>query len=151
APGAPSTPVATPGSEARYEVLGELGRGGMGVVLRAKDTRLGRVVALKRLPENLRSNATAVQLFLREARAAAALSHPNIVTLFDADQQADGTPYLTMELLEGFPLDRVLQRRGKLSVRDTLRLGVQIAKGLQFAHEKGIVHRDVKTANVFFT
>jgi len=151
APLAASAPVATPGSEARYEVLGELGRGGMGVVLRAKDTRLGRVVALKRLPENLRSNATAVQLFLREARAAAALSHPNIVTLFDADQQADGTPYLTMELLEGFPLDRVLQRRGKLSVRDTLRLGVQIAKGLQFAHEKGIVHRDVKTANVFFT
>jgi len=109
------------------------------------------VVALKRLPENLKSNATAVQLFLREARAAAALSHPNIVTLFDADQQADGTYYLTMELLEGFPLDHVLKKRGKLTARDTLRLGVQIAKGLQFAHEKGIVHRDIKTANLFFT
>jgi len=137
--------------ESRYEVLGELGRGGMGVVLRARDKRLGRIVALKRLPENLKTNATAVQLFLREARAAAALSHPNIVTLFDADQQPDGTYYLTMELLEGFALDSVVKKRGRLSVRDTLRIGVQIAKGLQFAHEKGIVHRDVKTANLFFT
>jgi eukaryotic-like serine/threonine-protein kinase len=108
-------------------------------------------VALKRLPENLKNNATAVQLFLREARAAAALSHPNIVTLFDADQHPDGTYYLTMELLEGFALDSVVKKRGRLSVRDTLRIGVQIAKGLQFAHEKGIVHRDVKTANLFFT
>jgi tRNA A-37 threonylcarbamoyl transferase component Bud32 len=137
--------------ESRYEVLGELGRGGMGVVLRARDKRLGRIVALKRLPENLKTNATAVQLFLREARAAAALSHPNIVTLFDADQQPDGTYYLTMELLEGFALDSVVKKRGRLSVRDMLRIGVQIAKGLQFAHEKGIVHRDVKTANLFFT
>ncbi len=137
--------------EERYEVLGELGRGGMGVVLRARDKRLGRMVALKRLPENLQSNPTAVQLFLREARAAASLSHPNIVTLFDADQQPDGTYYLTMELLEGFPLDGVVKKRGRLSVRDTLRIGVQIAKGLQFAHENGVVHRDIKTANLFFT
>ncbi|MEN8160292.1 MAG: protein kinase, partial [Myxococcota bacterium] len=140
-----------PGHEDRYEVLGELGRGGMGVVLRARDRRLGRMVALKRLPENLKSNPTAVSLFLREARAAASLSHPNIVTLFDADQQGDGTYYLTMELLEGFPLDGVVKKRGRLSVRDTLRLGAQIAKGLQFAHENGVVHRDIKTANLFFT
>jgi serine/threonine-protein kinase len=92
-----------------------------------------------------------VQLFLREARAAAALSHPNIVTLFDADQEADGSYYLTMELLEGFGLDSVLQKRGKLTPRDAVRIGVQIAKGLQFAHEKGVVHRDIKTANLFFT
>jgi tetratricopeptide (TPR) repeat protein len=144
-----SAPTST--REWRYEVLGELGHGGMGVVLRARDKRLGRIVALKRLPENLRSNATAVELFLREARAAAALSHPNIVTLFDADQQPDGTYYLTMELLEGFGLDSVVKKRGRLSVRDTLRIAVQIAKGLQFAHEKGIVHRDIKTANLFFT
>jgi serine/threonine-protein kinase len=137
--------------ESRYEVLGELGRGGMGVVLRARDKRLGRIVALKRLPDNLKNNATAVQLFLREARAAAALSHPNIVTLFDADQQPDGSYYLTMELLDGFGLDSVVRKRGRLSVRDTLRIAVQIAKGLQFAHEKGIVHRDIKTANLFFT
>jgi tRNA A-37 threonylcarbamoyl transferase component Bud32 len=140
-----------PKLESRYEILGEIGRGGMGVVLKARDTRLGRVVALKRMPDNLKSNPTAVQLFLREARAAAALSHPNIVTLFDADQEADGSYYLTMELLEGFALDSVLQKRGKLTPRDAVRIGVQIAKGLQFAHEKGVVHRDIKTANLFFT
>ncbi len=148
---APAAAAPAPARETRYELLSELGRGGMGVVWKARDTRLGRVVALKRLPENLKTHATAVQLFLREARAAAALSHPNIVTLFDADQHADGTYYLTMELLEGFGLDSLLKKRGRLSARDTLRLAVQIAKGLQFAHEKGIVHRDIKTANLFFT
>jgi tRNA A-37 threonylcarbamoyl transferase component Bud32 len=143
--------VTQPARSSRYEILGEVGRGGMGVVLKARDTRLGRVVALKRMPENLKNNPTAVKLFLREARAAAALSHPNIVTLFDADQEADGSYYLTMELLEGFALDSVLEKRGKLSARDAVRVGVQIAKGLQFAHEKGVVHRDIKTANLFFT
>jgi len=149
---ATSSPAVTaPARESRYEILGEIGRGGMGVVWKARDKRLGRVVALKRMPENLKSNPTAVQLFLREARAAAALSHPNIVTLFDADQEADGSYYLTMELLEGFGLDSVLQKRGKLTPRDAVRIGIQIAKGLQFAHEKGVVHRDIKTANLFFT
>jgi serine/threonine-protein kinase len=103
------------------------------------------------MPDNLKSNPTAVQLFLREARAAAALSHPNIVTLFDAGQEADGSYYLTMELLEGFGLDKLLEKRGRLSPRDAVRIAVQIAKGLQFAHEKGVVHRDIKTANLFFT
>jgi serine/threonine-protein kinase len=147
---APTAPAAA-ASESRYEVVAEIGRGGMGVVVKARDTRLGRVVALKRMPENLKSNPTAVQLFLREARAAAALSHPNIVTLFDAGQELDGSYYLTMELLEGFGLDTLLKKRGRLSARDTVRIGVQIAKGLQFAHEKGVVHRDIKTANLFFT
>ena len=123
----------------------------MGIVFKARDTRLGRVVALKRLPDNLRDHPTAVQLFLREARAAAALNHPNIVTLFDADQSADGNYYITMEMLEGLPLDAVLERRGKLGPRDTLRLATQIATGLQFAHEKGVIHRDIKTSNLFFT
>jgi tRNA A-37 threonylcarbamoyl transferase component Bud32 len=138
------------GAESRYEILGELGRGGMGVVYQARDRRLGRVVALKQLPDNLRENPTAVQLFLREARAAAALNHPNIVTLFDADQE-DGNYYLTMEFLDGLPLDRILKKRGKLSLRDCARLGQQIATGLQYAHERHIVHRDVKTSNLFFT
>ena len=104
------------------------------------------------MPDNLKNNPTAVQLFLREARAAAALSHPNIVTLFDADQEADGSYYLTMELLEGFGLDSAAEEtRPALRARHAARIGVQIAKGLQFAHEKGIVHRDIKTANLFFT
>jgi tRNA A-37 threonylcarbamoyl transferase component Bud32/Tfp pilus assembly protein PilF len=146
----PTAAAASAPAEERYELLGELGRGGMGVVYQARDRRLGRVVALKRLPDNLRENPTAVQLFLREARAAAALNHPNIVTLFDADQE-DGNYYLTMEFLDGLPLDRILKKRGKLSLRDCARLGQQIATGLQFAHERHIVHRDVKTSNLFFT
>ena len=134
----------------RYELEEEIGRGGMGVVYRARDKRLGRIVALKQLPDNLRDHPTAVQLFLREARSAAALNHPNIVTLFDADQTEDDY-YLTMEYLEGMPLDRILRKRQKLAPRDVIRLGVQISRGLQYAHQSGIVHRDIKTSNLFFT
>ena len=124
----------------------------MGVVYQARDRRLGRSVALKRLPDNLRENPTAVQLFLREARAAAALNHPNIVTLFDADQDEDGNYYLTMEFLDGLPLDKILAKRGRLSARDAIApCGIQIATGLQYAHEQRIVHRDIKTSNLFFT
>jgi serine/threonine-protein kinase len=136
--------------ESRYEILGEIGRGGMGVVLKARDKRLGRIVALKRLPDNLRNHPTAVRLFLREARAAAALNHRNIVTLFDAGQEGDQY-FITMELLEGLPLHDVLTRRGKLSPRDAARLGAQACAGLEFAHAQGIVHRDIKTSNLFFT
>jgi tRNA A-37 threonylcarbamoyl transferase component Bud32/Tfp pilus assembly protein PilF len=144
-----ATAAAAP-AEDRYEILGELGRGGMGIVFKARDRRLGRVVALKRLPDNLRDHPTAVALFLREAQSAAALNHPNIVTIYDADQ-SDGNYYLTMEYLEGMPLDAILKKRGKLSPRDSVRMGIQISTGLQFAHERGIVHRDIKTANLFFT
>ena len=137
-------------AESRYELLGEIGRGGMGVVFKARDKRLGRIVALKRLPDNLRNHPTAVRLFLREARAAAALNHRNIVTLFDAGQEGDQY-FLTMELLEGFPLHDVLEKRGKLSPRDAARLGAQTAAGLEYAHAQGVVHRDIKTSNLFFT
>jgi len=137
-------------SEFRYEILGEVGRGGMGIVFKARDRRLGRVVALKRLPDNLRNHPKAINLFLREARAAAALNHPNIVTLFDAGREGD-TFYITMELLEGSPLQNILHKRGRLTPRDVARLGIQIANGLQYAHEQRIVHRDVKTGNIFFT
>jgi tetratricopeptide (TPR) repeat protein len=134
----------------RYEILEEIGRGGMGIVFKARDRRLGRVVALKRLPDNLRNHPKAINLFLREARAAAALNHPNIVTLFDADREGD-TFYITMELLEGSPLQNILRKRGKLTARDVARLGIPIANGLQYAHEQRIVHRDIKTGNIFFT
>ncbi|HTO08949.1 MAG TPA: protein kinase, partial [Myxococcota bacterium] len=137
-------------AESRYEIIEQIGRGGMGVVFRARDKRLGREVALKRLPDNLRDHPSAVQLFLREARAAAALNHPNIVTLFDADQE-DQQFFITMELLEGDPLHVILRRAGRLSARDSSRLGVQICAGLEYAHERRIVHRDIKTANLFFT
>jgi serine/threonine-protein kinase len=134
----------------RYEILEELGRGGMGVVFRARDRRLGREVALKRLPDHIRNHPKAIDLFLREARAAAALNHPNIVTLFDAAQERD-TLYITMELLRGSPLQKVLREKGRLSAGTVAKIGGQIAQGLQYAHEQGIVHRDIKTANIFFT
>ncbi len=145
-----ATKVAMRTQEDRYEILEEIGRGGMGVVYKARDRRLGRVVALKRLPENLKNHPTAVKLFLREARAAAALNHQNIVTLFDADQENDNY-YITMELLEGLPFDAILKKRRQLSARDVARLGMQVAAGLQYAHEQRIVHRDIKTANLYFT
>jgi serine/threonine protein kinase len=122
----------------------------MGVVYKARDKRLGRIVALKRLPENLKHHPQAVALFEREARAAAALNHRNIVTLFDAGQE-DGSYFLSMELLEGRPLHAILARAGRLRAGDVLRLGVQICAGLHFAHERRIVHRDIKCANLFFT
>jgi tetratricopeptide (TPR) repeat protein len=149
--GTPPIPGASVFSqEFRYEILEELGRGGMGIVFKARDRRLGRVVALKRLPDNLRNHPKAVELFLREARAAAALNHPNIVTLFDAGQDGE-TFYLTMELLEGMPLQRVVAQRGKLAPTNVAKLAGQVATGLEYAHEQGIVHRDIKTANLFFT
>ncbi len=134
----------------RYELLEEIGRGGMGVVFRARDKRLDRVVALKRLPENLRDHPKAIQLFLREAQASARLTHPNITTVYDADQE-DGVFFITMELLKGQPLNRILRQKKKLSSRDTARLGMQISDGLGYAHDQRIVHRDIKTANLFFT
>jgi tetratricopeptide (TPR) repeat protein len=145
-----SAPRTAARPESRYELLEELGRGGMGVVYKARDRRLGRIVALKRLPENLKNHPQAVALFEREARAAAALGHRNIVTLFDAGQE-DGTYFISMELLEGRPLNAILTRSGRLRAGDVLRLGVQICAGLHFAHERRIVHRDIKCANLFFT
>jgi tRNA A-37 threonylcarbamoyl transferase component Bud32 len=134
----------------RYEIVEEVGRGGMGVVFRARDRRLGREVALKRLPDNIRNHPKAIELFLREARAAAALNHPNIVTLFDAGQEGD-TFYITMELLCGAPLQKILREKGRLPAGAVAKIGGQVARGLQYAHEQGIVHRDIKTANLFFS
>jgi serine/threonine-protein kinase len=143
-------PGSTTALEGRYEILGQLGRGAMGIVYQARDRRLGRIVALKLLPDNLKEQPTAVRLFLREARAAAALNHGNIVTLFDADQE-DGVYYLTMEYMDGLALDSVLSKRGRLSVRDTLRIALQVSTGLEYAHSENIIHRDIKPANLFYT
>jgi tRNA A-37 threonylcarbamoyl transferase component Bud32 len=151
-PGASAALAATQafGAGFRYEILEEIGRGGMGIVFRARDRHLGREVALKRLPENLRTLPSAVKLFLREARAAASLNHPNIVTVHDAGQEGDSY-FITMELLAGSPLHKVLHQSGRLTARSTAQLGLQAANGLHYAHGQRIVHRDVKTANLFFT
>ncbi len=137
--------------DVRYDLIEEIGRGGMGVVYRARDTRLDRTVALKRLPEGLRRHhPRALQFFLREAQSAARLNHPNIVTLYDADQQ-DGQFFITMELLEGQPLQTILHERGQLSPSNVLGIARQTCRGLDYAHEQGVVHRDIKTANLFVT
>jgi Tol biopolymer transport system component/tRNA A-37 threonylcarbamoyl transferase component Bud32 len=132
-----------------YEVVGPLGAGGMGEVYRARDPKLSREVAIKVLPESLRERPEALERFEREARSVAALSHPNILAIFDlgADQ---GTTFAVMELLEGETL-RARLAHGALGVRKAVEIGAQIAVGLAAAHDKGVVHRDVKPENVFLT
>lgn len=134
----------------RYQLIERIGTGGMGVVFRALDRRLGREIALKRLPEAMADNPTAVELFLREARAAASLNHPNIVTLFDADEE-DGRYFITMELLTGATLNALKRRRGRFDGGDVARVGRQVCDGLEYAHQRRVVHRDVKPANLFLT
>ena len=132
-----------------YEVTDLVGAGGMGEVYRARDTRLGRDVAVKVLPEHVAHDREALARLDREARAVAALSHPHIAALFDIGE-TDGTHYLVMELLEGETLaDRL--RRGALPEKDALRIGAEIAEALAAAHAHGIVHRDVKPGNVMLT
>ncbi len=130
-----------------YEIQSPLGAGGMGEVYRARDTRLGRDVALKILPESFARESDRLHRFEQEARAVAALNHPNILAIFDTGQN-NGSPFLVSELLEGETLRSVLDR-GAIQQRKTIDYGVQIAQGLAAAHEKGIVHRDLKPENIF--
>lgn len=134
----------------RYEVLEEIARGGMGIVYKARDTVLGRIVAYKVLGENLRDNETAVKYFLREARAAAALSHPNIVTIFDAGEQ-DGDYYMAMEFVEGTTLKDLIRRTGALPDEQVRYILANSCRALHYAHSKGIIHRDIKSGNVMIT
>ena len=132
-----------------YEVKSMLGSGGMGEVYRARDLRLGRDVAIKVLPPLFSADSERLRRFEQEARAAAALSHPNILAVFQMGTY-EGAPYLVSELLEGETLREQI-RRGHQSVRKAVDYGVQIARGLAAAHEKGIVHRDLKPENLFVT
>ncbi len=132
-----------------YEILSPLGAGGMGEVFRARDIRLGRDVAVKVLPDHLASDPKALRRFETEAKAVAALSHPNILFLLDVGE-TNGTRYAVTELLEGETL-RALVARGRLPVKRALEIAHHVADALAAAHEKGIVHRDVKPENVFLT
>jgi Tol biopolymer transport system component len=132
-----------------YEVLGQLGAGGMGEVYRARDPRLGREVAIKVLPPSFSSDADRLRRFEQEARAAGVLNHPNITAVYDIGQHEEA-PYVVQELLEGETLRAVLAG-GKISPRKAVEYALQIARGLAAAHEKGIVHRDLKPENLFIT
>ena len=132
-----------------YEVLTPLGAGGMGEVYRVRDPRLSREVALKVLPSDLASDAGRLKRFEKEARAASALNHPNIVTIYEIGS-ADSVSYIAMELVEGKTL-RELLFAGPLPIKRVLQLSAQIADGLSRAHEAGIVHRDLKPENVMVT
>jgi serine/threonine-protein kinase len=131
----------------RYQVGERIGEGATGDVFKAYDPRIDRVLAIKILKEGFRQNRQYAARFLREAKAAGALSHPNIVTIYDVGE-VDGYPYIAMELLEGAPLDEVTSAGGGFAAKRVLEIGLQLAEALRYAHSMGVVHRDIKPSNV---
>jgi serine/threonine-protein kinase len=131
----------------RYEVLSELGHGGMGVVYKAKDSKMGRLVAIKVMTAFTPGREEVQERFLREAKSIAKMHHPNIVVVYDYGRH-NGAPYIAMEYVEGLPLDKVIASRANLSLLTKVDLLVQVCQALHYAHQQGIVHRDVKPGNI---
>ena len=132
----------------KYRILKVLGHGGMGVVYQAEDPKLKRKVALKAMLPTLAASASAGQRFLREAQAMAAVKHDHVVTIHQVDEER-GVPFLAMEFLKGEPLDERLNREQKLPLAEVLRIGREIAEGLDAAHTTGLIHRDIKPGNIW--
>lgn len=133
-----------------YELVAQIGAGGMGEVYKAHDTKLGRDVAIKILPEAFAHDSERLARFQREAKMLAALNHPNIATIHGLEH-SNSTHYLVMELVAGETLADRIKREGKISIEEALKIAVQIAEAPEAAHEKGIIHRDLKPANVKVT
>jgi serine/threonine protein kinase len=136
------------GRLAQYRVLKELGRGGMGMVLLAEDSQLRRLAAIKIMLPHFATDPKARERFLREARSAARIHHDNVVTIHQVGDE-NGIPFIAMEFLKGTPLDQYLKDKGELSIGQTMRIGREIAEGLQAAHAEGLIHRDIKPANIW--
>jgi len=149
-PGGGSPPSATPlpALEQRYEILGEAGRGGMGIVYRARDRETGELVALKVLKPEIASDAAVVERFKNELRLARKITHKNVCRIHEFNRAADGSAYISMEFVDGESLRGLLKKLGAVGIRSGIRIAQQICAGLHEAHAQGVIHRDLKPENV---
>src|SRR3984885_9441928 len=131
----------------KYDVLDIVGRGGMGIVYKATDPGIGRVVAIKMVTGGFGDDPELLKRFYREAQSAGKLQHPNIVTIYDLGDQ-DSNPYMVMEFLEGESLDSMIASRRVVSLEQKLHIAIQVCNALNYAHQHGVIHRDIKPANV---